>query len=81
MRLNPTQDFITSGHVRGWLDLVAGQQFQEAVKTAMLEYSRRMSGQQGAHDRLCGAHDFLDILMSLGETKPTPQRTDTINLK
>jgi hypothetical protein len=80
MNLNPVQDFVKSEHVRGWLDRVAAPQFQEAVKAAMLEYSKRLTGSPTAGERLAGAHDFLATLMSLGESSPTPQRKDTINL-
>lgn len=81
MKLSPVKDFTESEHVRGWLDKVAAPQFQNAVKTAMLEHARRLSGDVNAQHKLAGAHDFLDILMSLGEAKPTAQRVDTINLK
>jgi hypothetical protein len=80
VKLTPVKDFTESEHVRGWLERVSAPQFQNAVKAAMVEYSSRLTGMPTAGDRLAGAHDFLAILMSLGESKPVPQRNDTINL-
>lgn len=83
IHLQPKLDFLRdpkrgSSHQ----DVMASPFFQEAAKTALLEYQVRLAGGPAesaivAVHRLKGAEDFLRILLNLGEPEKPQQKTES----
>lgn len=81
--LQPKQDFLRDTKKAGThQDVMASPLFHEAAKMALLEYQRSFmyaDAVQGAivSLKVKGAHEFLAVLMNLGEPgKPTVTRPD-----
>lgn len=72
MILSPKSSFIRSDKARASThqDRVTSPEFEAAASAAMLEYVSELQLQSAADAlRLDGAKRFLDILMSIGDSK------------
>jgi hypothetical protein len=75
MNLTPREDFRKSTHAKGWTDLCAGSQFQEAARSALILYMQKCQYSQSQSEsalKLLGAQEFLQTLMSMAESAPQP---------
>ena len=80
--ITPREDFRKSSNGSSWNDVVDSVQFNEAAKTALLEYSRALTTDTAtAGLKMQGAHEFLRVLMHLCETqKERPGVSTSLNL-
>lgn len=86
MNLDPVKRFRESPHIKGWADIMASAQFQEAALAAIWQQSRNLETPDSQDSaaanffRIQGAQDFIANLMRLGESAPEPPKPRSYNL-
>lgn len=84
--ITPRKDFKSSTHAKGWQSLMDSNQFQTAVKAALVEMDIKNSSPTDIPTaasytwRKAGALQFLSILMNLTATDTTPKTPGRPNL-